>query len=122
MAEVTLEMVLGLVQKSLDGQNELRRTLNTTAAALRGEMAGIQSEMAGVQSEMAGVKTEMTGMRAEMATLRSEQREGRAQVRALVDDLEAALKAEIIGRITHFETQVEARLDALADRIGGGQA
>ncbi|GBQ52275.1 hypothetical protein ACM0P6_02785 [Komagataeibacter sucrofermentans] len=34
------------------------------------------------------------------------------------DDIELMMKAELMGRLGHFETQVEARLDAMSDRIG----
>jgi len=35
----------------------------------------------------------------------------------LRDDLELMIKAELMGRLGHFETIMEQRLDALADRI-----
>ena len=34
------------------------------------------------------------------------------------DDIELMMKAELMGRLGHFETQVENRLDAMSDRIG----
>lgn len=43
------------------------------------------------------------------------------------DDLELMLKTELMGRFAHFENQVEARLDEMADhvhalgaKLGGG--
>ncbi|MBY4641566.1 hypothetical protein K6L44_16570 [Gluconacetobacter entanii] len=34
------------------------------------------------------------------------------------DDIELMMKAELMGRLGHFEAQVENRLDAMSDRIG----
>ncbi|MQT13493.1 hypothetical protein [Segnochrobactrum spirostomi] len=35
----------------------------------------------------------------------------------LRDDLELMVKAELMGRLSHFETRVEQRLDAMAEQI-----
>ncbi len=36
----------------------------------------------------------------------------------LRDDLEMMVKSELMGRLGHFETVIEQRLDALGERIG----
>jgi len=36
----------------------------------------------------------------------------------LRDELELMIKAELMGRLGHFETQMEHRLDALGERMG----
>jgi predicted nucleic acid-binding Zn-ribbon protein len=52
-------------------------------------------------------------------TRRLEQRMGSFEQRLnhLRDDLELMIKAELMGRLGHFETAIEQRLDALGDRI-----
>ncbi len=40
----------------------------------------------------------------------------------LRDDLELMIKAELMGRLGHFETVMEQRLDALGDRIAHPEA
>lgn len=35
----------------------------------------------------------------------------------LRDDIELMIKAELMGRLGHFETTIEQRLEAMADRI-----
>ena len=40
-----------------------------------------------------------------------------ARITYLRDDLELMLKAELLGRLTHFETMMDQRIDALAERI-----
>ena len=40
-----------------------------------------------------------------------------SSIRASRDDLELMLKAELLGRLTHFETMLEQRIDLLAERI-----
>ncbi len=41
---------------------------------------------------------------------------------SLKDDLELMVKAELMGRLTHFETRVEQRLDAMAEQISLSEA
>lgn len=33
------------------------------------------------------------------------------------DEIELMLKGEMIGRLTHFETRIDERLEALAERV-----
>lgn len=41
---------------------------------------------------------------------------------SLKDDLELMVKAELMGRLSHFETRVEQRLDAMAEQISLSEA
>jgi hypothetical protein len=87
-------------------------------------------------SDPDGVNLDLIGkimleMQGELRSLRAEQRDLRTLVLAQVeqgrrverrvgelrDDLELMIKAELMGRLGHFETQMEHRLDALAERI-----
>lgn len=40
-----------------------------------------------------------------------------ARIAHLRDDLELMIKAELMGRLTHFETALEQRIDAMSDRL-----
>lgn len=41
------------------------------------------------------------------------------RIEDLKDDLELMIKAELMGRLSHFETLFDHRLDALAERVAG---
>ena len=62
---------------------------------------GIERRLDGTDRRIAGVEERISG---------------------LTDDLEAMFKAELMGRFAHFEIQIEARLDALADRVAAIEA
>lgn len=40
-----------------------------------------------------------------------------AKMTMVHDDLELMMKAEILGRLTHFETTIDQKIDALEERI-----
>jgi hypothetical protein len=44
-----------------------------------------------------------------------------ARIVATRDDLELMLKSELMGRLTHFETTIEQRLEAIEARFAAGQ-
>jgi hypothetical protein len=45
-----------------------------------------------------------------------------AKMTLVRDDLELMLKAELFGRLTHFETTPDQRIDALEDRVAALEA
>jgi len=85
MADVTLEMLQVLIQRSLDEQKTLRREV--------GEVRSLAVALA------------EQGRRIERRV---------AEVR---DDIEVMVKAELMGRLGHFEAQLEARLESIEDRL-----
>jgi hypothetical protein len=82
MAEVTLEALGRLVERSLAEQT-----------AMRAELREVRTLLAGVAERQ----------------------------RMLRDDIELMLKAELMGRFANFETQMERRLDELAERIAAAE-
>jgi hypothetical protein len=77
-----------------------------------------------IQGELRGLRSEQRDMRSLVLALayqgrRIERRLADVDRRFndLRDELELMMKAELMGRLGHFETQMEHRLDALAERI-----
>jgi hypothetical protein len=66
-----------------------------------------------IRSEIADLRT---------VTLASADRMRRLERRLeeMRDDIELMMKAELMGRLGNFEHHIEARLDAMADRIKKG--
>ena len=78
-----------------------------------------------ILSLLRDIRREMTDQRSLLLALaeqgqRLERRMGglERRVSETRDDIELMLKAELMGRMGNFETRMEARLDALAERIG----
>jgi predicted nucleic acid-binding Zn-ribbon protein len=93
MAEVSLEMLQSLVQRGLDEQ-----------AALRREVGEVRSLALALADQGRRLERRFGDMERRISDIR--------------DDLELMLRAELMGRLGHFETQIEARLDGLEARLG----
>jgi hypothetical protein len=92
MAEVTLELLQELIVCGLDQQT-----------ALRGEQKVLRREVSEMRSLLLSVADQ--GRRTERRV---------AEIR---DDIEVMVKAELMGRLGHFEAQLEGRLEAIEARL-----
>src|SRR5271170_1542882 len=92
MADVTLEMIQSLVLQVLDEQRASRlemRAIHRECGDIRGLTLALSDKVRRLSRDMHEIK----------------------------DDLWIMLKAEIMGRSGHFETQYDSRLDVLSERI-----
>ena len=103
MAEVSLELLQSLMQRSLDELAEVRREL--------GEMRHEQVEM---RREHAEMRRQNGEMRSIVLLLADQGRRIERKVGEVRDEVELMVKSELMGRLGHFETLIEARFDALA--------
>jgi hypothetical protein len=92
VAEVTLEMLQGLVLRVLNEQRDTRREMND-------------------------VRTLVLGLVDQGQRLERRFGELKREVHEVRDDIELMLKAELMGRMGNFETRIDARLDELSGRI-----
>jgi len=93
MAEVTLELLQELIVRGLDGQ----RALRSEQKMLRGEVTEMRSLLLSVADQVRRTERRVTEVR---------------------DDIELMVKAELMGRLGHFEAQLESRLHAIETRLG----
>jgi len=70
-----------------------------------------------MQGELRALRTEQHDMRSLLLLMSDQTRRLERHIGELRDELELMLKAELMGRLGNFETQIERRLDALAERI-----
>lgn len=68
--------------------------------------------------EQAATRREVGEMRSLLLALAEQGRRVERRVGEVRDDIELMVKAELMGRLGHFETQIEARLGALDARLG----
>jgi hypothetical protein len=97
--EPTLELLRNLMLQSLNELREMRREVGEQRSlllALTDQGQRLDRRMSDVERRMGDVERRPGEMR---------------------DDIELMLKAELMGRMGNFETQVGHRLDALADRV-----
>ena len=104
MADVTLEMLQGLLQRSLDEQGAIRKENNEMRSlllALVDQTRRIERRMAGVERRLADV----------------ERRLGE-----VVSDVELMVRSELMGRMGIFEQQSQNRYDEPAQRVAALEA
>ena len=97
MADITLEMLQGLVQRSLDEQGAIRKENNEVRSlllALVDQTRRIERRLADVERRLGEV----------------------------VSDVELMVKSELMGRMGIFEQQSESRYDELAQRVAALEA
>ena len=97
MAEVTLEMLRGLVQRSLDEQGAIRKENNE----MRSLLLALVEQTRRVERRMADM----------------ERRFGE-----VVSDVELMVRSELMGRMGIFEQQSQNRYDELAQRVAALEA
>ena len=110
MAEVNLELLQGLMLPVLGEQTETRR--ETTEA--RQDLVEARREVTEMRREQATVRRENGEMRTLLLLLSDQGRRAERKLGEIRDEIELMVKSELMGRLGHFETQIEARLDALA--------
>ena len=93
MAEITLEMLQALTLRVLAEQQETRR-----------EMKEMRREMSDVRGLVLSLSEKTTRLGRDLHEVK--------------DDLWIMLKTELMGRQGNYETRVDARLDALTERLG----
>ena len=71
-----------------------------------------------MRREFADMRREMGDQRSLLLALADQGQRLERRIHDVRDDIELMLKAELMGRMGNFETRMEARLDALAERIG----
>jgi hypothetical protein len=92
MAEPSLEILQTLILRSLEEQRTARL-----------EMREIRRETGDVRTLLLALNDKVTRLDRDIHEIK--------------DDIWIMLKAEVMGRMGHFETRVEAKLDAMSDRI-----
>jgi hypothetical protein len=97
MADVTLEMLQTLTLRVLDEQK-----------ATRAEMREIHRETGDVRTLVLALSDKLTRLGRDLHEIK--------------DDLWIMLKSEMMGRMGNFETQIERKLDDLAERIAALEA
>jgi chromosome segregation ATPase len=134
MAEVTLESLHALIVHSLEEQATLRREMAETRRAvadLSGEVADLSRTVAELGRTVADLSRTVASVSRTGAETRSEVADIRSLTLALVeqgrrldrrftefrDDIELMVKAELMGRLGHFEIRIENRLSAIEDRL-----
>lgn len=120
MPEPSLTLLMELMQRN-----------NSELAAVRGEMGDVRAEVAAIRLEAKDARAEVRAMRAEYrenrALLVGISEQGRRQERRidalgqrvgdLVPELELMLRSEMMGRLSYFENQFEARFDRIEQRF-----
>ena len=110
MADVSLELLQSLIQRGLDESTEVRR-----------EQAGMRHEFGTFRGEQAGMRRQNGEMRSIALLLADQGRRLERKAGEVRDEVERMVKAMVkqglMGRLGHFETMIEARLDALAPPI-----
>jgi len=71
--------------------------------------------------EQSALRRELGEMRSLLLALADQGRRIERRVGEIRDDIELMVKTELMGRLGHFETQIEARLDALESRLDPGR-
>jgi phage shock protein A len=99
MPEPTLEVLQALALNVLTEQQETRRDMRD----IRTLILGLLDQGQRFDRRFAELDRRMSELRQEMHEMK--------------DDLSLMLKAEVVGRIGHFETQTGHRLDELTDRV-----
>ncbi len=97
MADVTLEMLQGLVQRNLDEQGAIRKENNE----MRSLLLALVDQTRRVERRLTDV----------------ERRLGE-----VVSDVELMVKSELMGRMGIFEQQSQKRYDELAERVAALEA
>jgi hypothetical protein len=92
MGEVTLELLQELIVRGLDEQR-----------GLRSEQQVLRREVSEMRSLVLSVSDQVRRMDRHVAEVR--------------DDIELMVKAELMGRLGHFEAQLEHRLQAIEARL-----
>jgi hypothetical protein len=88
MAEVNYEALQALAQRNLEESAAIRRDYREMRALVLGMLDQNRRRFDDVER----------------------------RIKDLRDDLELMIKAELMGRLGHFETQIEARIAALAEQ------
>lgn len=92
MPEVSLEMLQALLKRSLEGQAMTHRKVDDALTLI----AGLSEQGRRLERRISDVER---------------------RIDALRDDIQVMLKAELMGRLGHFETRIEARLEAIEARL-----
>ena len=92
MAEPTLELLQSLIVQGLNEQREMRR-----------EMSEQRSLLLALADHAQRLGRRMTDLERRMGEMR--------------EDIELMLKTGLMGRMGHFEIQVERRIDDLVNRV-----
>jgi hypothetical protein len=71
-----------------------------------------------IREEMSAFRREQNDMRTVVLSAIDRVRRLERRLEEVRDDLELTIKAEIMGRMGHFETEMEKRLDSLREQIG----
>ena len=69
------------------------------------------------QTERREMKRDLDQMRPLLLALVDQNRRTEHQVSALKDDLELMIRAELMGSLGHYRTQIERKLDDVTDRL-----
>ena len=104
MADVTLEMLQGLVQRSLDEQSAIRKENNEMRSlllALVDQTRRVERRMADMERRFGDVERRLS---------------------EVVSDVELMVKSELMGRMGIFEQQSQNRYDELAQRVAALEA
>ena len=109
MAEVSLELLQELMLRVLNEQNETRRELTE----VRHEQTEMRREMVEMRREQTTIRRENGEMRTLVLLLSDQGRRIERKLGEVRDEIELMVKSKLMGRLGHFETQIEARLDAL---------
>ncbi len=104
MADVTLEMLQALVQRSLDEQGAIRKENNE----MRSLLLALVDQTRRVERRMADMERRLGDV---------ERRLGE-----VVSDVELMVKSELMGRMGIFEQQSQNRYDELAQRVAALEA
>ena len=92
MADATLEMLQGLVQRNLDEQTAIRKENNE----MRSLLLALVDQTRRVERRLGDVERRLS---------------------EVVSDVEFMVKAELMGRMSIFELQSQKRYDELAERV-----
>ena len=111
MADVTLEMLQGLVQRSLDEQG-----------AMRSEQSAIRKENNEMRSLLLALVDQTRRVERRMADMERRFGDVERRLSEVVSDVEMMVKSELMGRMGIFEQQSQNRYDELAQRVAALEA
>jgi len=118
--QASIANLRSLVEHSLEEQAILRREMAETRRAVAdvsGDVAQLTRTVAAISRTGAESRSEVADIRSLTLALVDQGRRLDRRFTEFRDDMELMVKAELMGRLGHFEIRIENRLSAIEDRL-----